>query len=571
MLLFWVLVSQSVSSEAGLAPTASTKSIQAEELNEDLQRTAGAGLREFGGSATTQTLSIRSNPARDVTVTLEGVPLNSASAGIFDLGLLNPYGLGSAELIRGTYPPSGTASGGTLALRLPNEERIRLTLGRGTENSSFIGHELPFGTLTYDQADNDFNYSRNGETFTRQHNQHRRFNGRGWIRRSNWQLWGQVLYVDLNLPGSVEFAPSPSNTKTWQPTAAFQYRSGPWAANLRLQFQNQEVQAAGTNRWYSGGGQLKRQHSLTKNISFDLLFDQSADFLSAAAFDSDLRGVSAVVATAHWEVGAGQLISPRLRAEFVSDLERPFAIMPGLGARHNIFEDFFVLWNLQYISRAPNFNEMYFRIPNVYDPNPDLSREDSLTADFGYSLRARAFRLDQMLFYQRKNDLLETMTQNSGRSQVVNQGAARSMGLESDLSLQAAKDLSLKVQYTIQKTEVSAQDSSLFSGSLKGSTRNQYYQPTHRLSVVPIFFEGRIASIRFPTLFRSRVLATSSGNTIGHQWDFGFELKTQAVKVYLPLEFKLRAKNLLGWNREESFGYPLSNQPSVEAFLTALF
>ena len=278
------LSAQSVQSGASLTPTNFSRAFSLDDDLSPLMFSPGTSLRGLGGDASFQSLGIRGSRSKDVRVSLEGVPLNSPSSGDFDFGMLAPFGLGEGRIIRGGSSWTSSHPSGEVMLKLPSHKDIRSRLAVGSYQSLLFGLETPFATFSFDRADNDY----------RDHNSHSRINARTWYRKNNFQTWLQLLYVDLELPGSTEFVSLPSRTQTLRPTAALQWRNENWEANARADFQNQTVRSEGTNRWYSSGLKLNYRNNWTDAIAFEVALEESIDKLVSDSFSSDFRSTTSL-------------------------------------------------------------------------------------------------------------------------------------------------------------------------------------------------------------------------------------------------------------------------------------
>ena len=81
-------------------------------LSDLLQASPGAGVRRAGAPGGREELLVRGANGQQVLVVLDGVPLNSARGGAFDLSTLPAAYVGQLELLRG--PASAQYGGGAL-------------------------------------------------------------------------------------------------------------------------------------------------------------------------------------------------------------------------------------------------------------------------------------------------------------------------------------------------------------------------------------------------------------------------------------------------------------------------
>ncbi len=545
------LWAQSVSTGAPQAPTSFTDHISSDGTMGEIRRSPAAHLRETGGPASLQSLSLRGGSAKDVSVSLEGVPLNSVASGVFDFGLLNPYGLDDIKVIRGGYSPLSTSPSGQILLRLPQEPlRPRFTLAYGSYENLFLGTQLPFATFTMDRGSNDY----------RDHNAHSRFSFRTWNRTETRQIWTQVLYSQIQNPG-------PSNlnmltdTETIRPTISAQWRWSQIEAQTFFTFQNQRVISLQTNRSFDGGVSLTHRKNISPTLSTELQIQQRFEKLLSKSFDSKLRATTSFGNSWLWSPAEGLILHPQMRGEYVSDLAQNLSVHPGVGLRWTALKKLQILTNASFIQRAPNFDEMYYDLPPFYIPNGDLKRETVWQGDLGYEWQADStLQIQQALFADRKLDLIENTQLSPSLSQSQNKGSAWTSGLENKILWMPHRLFQLEGVYTFLMTRVDSDGS-----------RQQLYQPKHKFIFIPEFFPHSGLILSLPLYYRASVLARTTGQRSRDQWDLGLDLRTGAIAQRLPLEFHLKMRNLLSRDREETLYYPLPDEPTFSLSASTVF
>lgn len=89
---------------------------RASSVPELLEATVGVNVRRFGGLGAFTTMAIRGSSAQQVTVLLDGVPLNQASSGVVDLSTIPLRSVERIEVFRGFAPLRlrGSAIGGVV-------------------------------------------------------------------------------------------------------------------------------------------------------------------------------------------------------------------------------------------------------------------------------------------------------------------------------------------------------------------------------------------------------------------------------------------------------------------------
>jgi outer membrane receptor protein involved in Fe transport len=145
-----VIVEQAPRQQPQEDPTASASVItadrtprSAESLPQLVAELPGVGLTRTGGFAGHAMLSVRGSSPNQVLVYLDGVPLNMATGGGVDLGLVPIGDMQRLELYRGMSPIAfgSSAMGGVLALesRLPETTGTETHAGLGSFGTTFAG------------------------------------------------------------------------------------------------------------------------------------------------------------------------------------------------------------------------------------------------------------------------------------------------------------------------------------------------------------------------------------------------------------------------------------------------
>jgi hypothetical protein len=564
---------QTSDSAAPSAPTSFLSDTEFEDESDTattLEHSGGVEINDYGTGGKQQTVTIRGSKAADVGVSLEGIRLNSPNTGDFDFGNLANFGLENGKMIRGGYSPTSTNPGGEVMLHLPHEKIYRFHFGVGSYETFSIGMQTPCATLYVDQSENDFPFVYQGQKQNREHNFGQRANFRAWKRGENFQIWTQLLYSDQLLPGSVQF-PDLAETQTLIPTIAYQGRAKnfDWAAWTTYQDQSyvdDTFSSRTVNRSISSGIKGRMQSDVSSTVQLDSSLEWDFDQLYSTQKNPDthhvtpLRQTLAISSQAYFDATPAWLLNPRLRGEFVSDLnEERFSIHPGLGTRYRLGDSVDALANVAWISRAPNFNEMYFQIANLDLENRDLVRQRSLQGDVGYNIHTRTagatgVKFQQAFFWNRTEKLLQIVQISPDPRpvyQVKNLGISVVYGLENSLSIQWARFFRAETSYTLQFPELSSDEA--------------FYQPRHSFSFRPHLFPDEWMSLSLPLSVKSSMRAI--GGRVNSQADLGMTIRLRIQKTETLLQFF----NLLHWNREEIFGYPMSQETSVKISTNVTF
>lgn len=562
-LVFTSALAQEVHTYAPTSPTSPSSTINLDDRasGEATRSSPSMHLIDYGGLGGTQTLTTRNSQGNDFAVSLEGIRLNSPAQGDFDFGSLSNFGLGSAELIRGGYSPFSTSPSGELQLRLPDDQQTETKLTVGSYQTFGISQRLPTASFSWDQSENNYSYEAGGVRAERIYNQSKQANLRVWKRTSKTQAWAQLLYVDQETPGSTRYPTLGATYQNINPTAAFQTQLEHIHTSSWINFQKQSsdlpsYQSASENKWITLGTRLQSPIMLTRFIRFEPNLEYTVDKLwhdeessSPNNFNTPTRNTWSLSLALFGNPHEAILIHPHIRFEYLSDVSEEimkiegFSIHPGLGIKWMLSSDFSIRSNLAMISRAPNFNEMYFSSPPFALANRNLKRQHSMQGDIGFDFTTRQFKLSQTFYIDRTRRIIKTSLRN-GVYQPLNQGTGVGAGLENEVSFTPHKSFEVRANYTVQYTSL--------------NDRVQPLKPTHRAHGSLAFFSNEDVSFDLPVYYRSTVKENDlNGSALGPQLDLGAHLRA----TYRQWKFDLRIWNLLGWHRIEKLGYPLSAEP----------
>jgi hypothetical protein len=565
LLMFWLIAlswsasfaqalhDRSLQEQAPESPTSFRTSgdLQRQSKDEIFSLSPGLRLSSYGASSQTQTLSVRGSDPAELGVSLEGIRLNSAARGSANLGEIETFGLDRLDLVRGGHPFFQASPGGQLQISLPRQAQLKTRWEMGSYGHLFIGHLHPQGSLSYRQDLGDYPYRFQNEDLDRENNGSRLLTARLWNLSSESTSWLQASFSSQGLAGPSSFPSLQDKMQVYSAMASHQQRLKEVHLTVWTQAHQQETFSQGktsqTLSLYSGARLEKSHRALTDSI-LQHRVEVSSDSLFNRSFEDARRWTLSYSSSMLLDLGSGQILNPRYRVEFLSDLEDSWSIHPGFGGRHEIASviPLRILWNASWISRAPTFFEMYFQDP-FFRPNPRLKRQESLLADLGAEWTDDHLNLSSVFFVSRSQHLIETSVKSPTLSTVENLGSTLTWGLENQGQWRLAQALDIQMSYTYQQSR---------RGKL-----DRLYQPRHRLGVKTNYALTRFVSWQsfLDTRSRVRVPDFYSNPWIDSQWNLGLGALLQKDKN----SFSIRLENLLAWEREEIKDYPLGNAPTL--------
>jgi outer membrane cobalamin receptor len=148
----------------------------AESVTELLSEQSGTTVTRLGGMGATATISLRGSTSNQVSVYLDGVPLNSATGGGVDLGSLPLADVERIEIYRGMSPIAFGASaiGGVVSITtaVPTANSAEVSLGGGSFGTYYgdgrgtykRGRVSVYGGVHAFRTEGDFPYVNNDNT-----------------------------------------------------------------------------------------------------------------------------------------------------------------------------------------------------------------------------------------------------------------------------------------------------------------------------------------------------------------------------------------------------------------------
>lgn len=148
-------------------------------VEELMEREVGVQIRRFGGPGSTSQVSLRASSPQQVSVYIDGIPLNPASSGSYDLSNISLDELEAIEIYRGSSPASFGASpmGGVVNLvtrKLSGERGGHAEVNAGSfgTRGASLDYSLPgkimdaFAVVDHLRSDGDYKFIDDGGTTT---------------------------------------------------------------------------------------------------------------------------------------------------------------------------------------------------------------------------------------------------------------------------------------------------------------------------------------------------------------------------------------------------------------------
>lgn len=188
------------------------------DLADVLAATAGFQVRRYGAAGASAVPSLRGSAPAQIRLFLDGMPLDDAESGVFNLERLPLERFGAVEIHRGAVPAGLGGIGGAGAVNLlsrPVRDGATATAGAGSFGERWTsaawgrtGASGRGGLLLLvhaRRADNDFAYTDHNQTFHRSDDDTVRVRGNAWLREHGFFATGGTAAGAFSLRGWAGF------------------------------------------------------------------------------------------------------------------------------------------------------------------------------------------------------------------------------------------------------------------------------------------------------------------------------------------------------------------------------
>ena len=461
----------------------------AADLAELLQETLGLNITRYGAYGSMANINLRGVDTKRLAFLIDGVPVNSAMDGRFEIEQIDLNSVESIEVIYGgsdaKYNVSG-AMGGVINIITVKKQKSGLRIGASLSNTSVMPGEyrdrggmtggpdwedlLDTQNFTLSAAYGGNGLSVTAGMFANRAENHFLFTDRyGYTRRKdNNEIWDTGLtaslvwefsdlsklifspnfyYGNKNIPtsgfsgnyGRQQDISSRSNLMFDMPRAfrddlAMEASLG-WyflgtnytsPADALSRHNQQNIIAINRWSWYPN-------NSLTLRTGFDYRFI----YLDSTEAGGRNRHDGGVYLTAEYSPFESFLVIPSVKAALTTDKQGGITPVPKLGLLWNINDSFTLKNNWFRSFKFPDFQDLYWAEDGGVTGNPDLKPEDGWGADLGLIwLYGDLFSLDSTFFASWLKDSIHWYPGPGGIWRPENVGEAFLFGLDIKLRVE---------------------------------------------------------------------------------------------------------------------------------------
>ncbi len=589
-------------------------------LADVIEGETGVQVRQSGGLGSFSIASLRGSSSQQVTVYLDGLPLNEASGGGVDLSQISLADVGSIEIYRGVTPINfaHASIGGAIniqTLRVEDDHQLRVNGGYGSFDTRRAGVMYLGGkgawdsvlTAEYFDTDNDFEFTNdNGTEFNSDDDRRERRNNAQVTRGSGLFKLGReldnstrldflfnVFDKDQGLPSRDNSSANDASLDTFNLNTnlrltADRIAGHPWNATVRAfasrrreNYDDSDSQIGLAPQkthditWrYGLQSYVERtinQHVMKGIVEFSRETYDSEDKIGQREdIEASRNAIESGVQATMFYFNEDLLLTPAVRLQSHWDdfdggvgSSAETYVNPQGGAKLRVADGIVTKTNLGRYVRLPSFFELFGDRGFVIG-NPRLDPERGINFDVGVHLNKQlstpflhGLDINLAYFYSDVDDLISFVFDSRGVGRAVNISRAEIHGVELGASLAFSTSTFLSVNATWQDPE-NRSDIAAFAGErLPGRySRKVFLRVEQLISRFKLYYEFDHES----GLFYDAANLLSAKDVNKHNLGVNAELGRWRLGF--------EAKNLSDENFEDFNGFPT---PGLAFFGTAIY
>lgn len=567
-------------------------------ITEVLQKTAGLNVKNYGGYGNTSSVYIRGMSGDAVAILVDGVQMNSAQSGEFDLSHLAVADVEKIEIVKGgsdtKYNISG-ACGGVINIITQKKHTPGWNVFASISNLSYYPGQYYYKqnknktqTAAMDLFDtqeistgfslgNKIVYTNVNAVFHRAANHflfkddnlkvRRRINNEVYDAGANasvhfslpydiqLQISDKFYYADKNIPGTMT-SPTPGNQKDLSNIV--------WAIVKMDKVGTQRIQTEFLSNYKfeqidyeePGTDSLHQLHTINVinrwdfNVTTWLNLSTDGDFTFNYLDSTDcghiikLDGGASI--TAEFSIGNHVQLIPSTKIVYYK--EYPIVI-PKVGALFFLPAGFTIKSNVYRTFKQPSINQLYWKESKIAKGNPDLRYEDGWGGDIILEYeKAGILKADSSFYVNYYMDKIQWSTNSAGQWTAQNIGKALYFGSDNSLITDLPTFIQFGIDYHFVLTYL------LSNGLTLQDNIRIMYTPLHSLSA-HVDFSWKSGSVSLIGKYTSERY-TSNLNTYTLDPYFTLDISfAQNIGKYITVFAAV--KNMLNAYYFETVDYPM--------------
>lgn len=442
---------------------------QPSSVTELLQQESGINVGSNGGPLTVNSVFLRGTSSKQVLILIDGVRVNDANQGAFDLSQLRPDDIERIEIARGPYSSQygSDAVGGVIQIFTRKSTKAEASVRGGSYGTQEYNAGASIGDSKNGLSVRGGYLTTEGFSATNKNSGSYYFPDRDGGLAKTGMLSGQAelnekISASFNSTwkdGTVEFDQGVTDQQLGAASTELKYKVNTvWTQRLQLGWlrQNVETEAFGSKflterdsaSWLHDV-QWAEDWNLVGGIDFQDENASSYDlFSSASVFDENLKNTGVFI-TQYGKVGIFSG-SASLREDHHDTFGNHTTGNATLAAQVTPNAKVYAAYGTAF--RAPSANDLYSPgYGGSYGGNPDLQPETSEQTEVGTELTYLGQRIRVSGYHNRLTDMIAAS--NSTPFNYINVASATLQGLELDVSGKFQR-----LSYSVNASQQSAKD-----------------------------------------------------------------------------------------------------------------
>jgi len=500
--------------------------IPVEKLHDDslasvLAKTEGTSAWNYGSPAGFSYASIRGSTGNQVLVLIDGVRVNNAEEGGFDLSAVPLSSVDRIEVLRGGGSSiyGADALGGVINVitRTPGlgpSTTVGASYGSFNTGSLSVSQAGKVRTLDYlasvttKGSEGNYPYEDEQKRIVRRENNSflsLDFLGKGGFairEKTKLSISGNLYGNDMGVPGSIKY-PTPEGKRTdrrglfdasvnekWPPKGGTELKAY-FLSQIREYYDNVTVPENQKDIYknYGTGATLRSEGSLGWNSLYGLLEGRD-EFAQSTKIGRKGRTTAAVYVNDTMDPVQGLIKLPvSLRFDWTDDFGS--ALSPRAGFLLYLLEDLSLKGNIGTSFRAPALDDLYWPEDSYSKGNPSLRPERAVNYDVGPQGKMGSLTAEVAYFRNDVKDLIQWAPDTDDKWRPINISKATLQGVETGLAFTIPH-----ASFSLNYTYLSAKD---------GEGKNIFYRPAHKVNgrvdvragMVSFFLDSQYVSLRY--------------------------------------------------------------------------
>lgn len=441
---------------------------QPSSVTELLQQEAGINVTSYGGPLTVNSVNLRGTTSSQTLILIDGIRVNDANSGGFDLSQLRPDDIERIEIARGPYSSQygSDAIGGVIQIFTRKSQKAEASVRGGSFGTQEYNAGASMGDSKNGLSVRGGYLTTDGFSATTPDNIYGNPDRDGGLAKTG-MLSGQAALSEtisarFNTTwkdSTIEFDQGITDQRMALANAELQHKvTGSWTQRLQLGWLRNDNNTLQSNKFQTERDSASWLHDVQWADGWNLVagldfYDESAIstdlFAGSTTFDSSLKNTGLFVT----QYGKAGIFSGNvsLRGDdhetFGNHTTGSATVAAQVSSQAKVFAGYGTAFH------APSANDLYYPgYFGFYPGNPDLQPEESEQTEVGTELTISGQRIRLSAYHNRMTDMFSN--ESAFPYGKINIASATLQGLELDVSGKVQR-----FSYTVNASQQSAKDS----------------------------------------------------------------------------------------------------------------